>query len=541
MEGKHKLDLNYSEPEKEVIYYNQTNQPDQSQITIETKLFNQFINKEEILKANAKLWNPYLDYRLNEMVVIYNFDFYEISNQFHDFVIQPLRYFFNENELRKHWNFLYCCRKINFKPEETYYSNLKAKYNCEIKEQNFDDFKNRNSNEDNDNGFIVNKSNEIFDDSDFNGITREKVNNEYNNAKEEPKSYIQMLKDSIEKDKQNERKEEDNIPENTNNLSLNDLPEIEVVTKKTNKACSTNNFNNEISKNKDTGVILNIIEEEIDERKINVKPIIKEDDQKEINNKKENNEDNTQQDKPEINEHNKNNINNIHIANESNNKNKISNITNDDDFTNPIKRKELEKRIKEIEESSKQEIKIHSKKNKISNNTNQDIISKKKEDNNNSDSDDDFPINYKKQTAPKEEYSSITNSPTRNNIESHNDKSISNNNINSEFDSSIYNSKSFNEFIKENDKLNRDYENINKYFSFAMKGMSQLMPKIVSTQEKQVKDILVVKENNNSENDNIISEEEIKDKISKIENEETKFVIEASYKINKLVQDSVSV
>ena len=86
------------------------------------------VENETIKKANAKLWTPYLDRKLNEYVVVYNFNYYEIANKFQDIIILPIKYDFTEEEIRKHWSFLYCCRKINFVPEETYYSNLKNKY-----------------------------------------------------------------------------------------------------------------------------------------------------------------------------------------------------------------------------------------------------------------------------------------------------------------------------------------------------------------------------------------------------------------------------
>ncbi len=146
--------LGYMENESKNEIFNKSNVPNQDNLQISTNLFYEFINKPDILKSNAKLWNSFLDKRLHEFVIIHNFDFYEISNRFQSVVVQPLKYYFNEDEIRKHWSFLYACRKINFVPEDTYYKNLKTKYDFEIKPQNFGEIRVNNSS----------SSNEIFEE-----------------------------------------------------------------------------------------------------------------------------------------------------------------------------------------------------------------------------------------------------------------------------------------------------------------------------------------------------------------------------------------
>lgn len=106
---------------------------------IDLKLCQLVIENEEIKKANSKLWTPYLDRKLHEYMVIYNFNYYEIANKFHEIIVLPIRYDFTEDEIRRHWSFLYCCRMVGFVPEETYYSNLKNKYkDLKITELKFD-------------------------------------------------------------------------------------------------------------------------------------------------------------------------------------------------------------------------------------------------------------------------------------------------------------------------------------------------------------------------------------------------------------------
>lgn len=178
--------------------YSKTNVPNQDNLTISTNLFYEFINKPDILKSNARLWNSFLDKRLHEFVIIHNFDFYEIANRFQNVVVQPLKYYFNEDEIRKHWSFLYACRKINFVPEDTYYKNLKNKYDFEIKPQNFGETKSKNNNEIFEN---INESRDLYKVNDINDDVPEleiNVEIENNNKSNKNLNEIKIIKE-IEK------------------------------------------------------------------------------------------------------------------------------------------------------------------------------------------------------------------------------------------------------------------------------------------------------------------------------------------------------
>lgn len=207
--------------------YSKTNVPNQDNLTISTNLFYEFINKPDILKSNARLWNSFLDKRLHEFVIIHNFDFYEIANRFQNVVVQPLKYYFNEDEIRKHWSFLYACRKINFVPEDTYYKNLKNKYDFEIKPQNFGETKSKNNNEIFEN---INESRDLFKVNDINDDVPElEINVEIENKNKLDKNLneIEIIKEiekieNIEKVVEKNSNTDKEVLSNNNN-SVNDV------------------------------------------------------------------------------------------------------------------------------------------------------------------------------------------------------------------------------------------------------------------------------------------------------------------------------
>lgn len=342
--------------------------------TIDLNLCQLVIENDSIKRSNARLWTVFLDRKLHEYMIIYNFNYYEISNKFHDIIILPIRYEFTEEEIRKHWSFLYCCRMVGFVPEETYYANLKGKY------KEMGDEKEKNE---------IDKRSGVFNEKL--GIGSEDV-------------FVQS--DEVER------------IDNSESMIKNKEVAIE----------SEEDCSGVVQNKEGIGMITSKVTEAMKSSK-----------------SEEREEDNPAK--------------------------------------SPI---QISKKVKyEISEEDEKEFERK--------------IMRKKER-------EDYPIRL----------NDIEPSIEINKINIPNDK----------FDFSIDNSVGFDEFIKENQALNDEYQKINKYFEFAMKGISHLLPSSVNSQER---------------NEEIQSENEIMSKshTSQGKNMERQIILEASKKINDLIDSSI--
>jgi len=90
---------------------------------------NRIINNSSILISNSKIWTFFLDNKLRDFVIEYNFNFADIANRFQEFIAYPYKYDFTEEEIRKHWAFLHSCRYFNRDIDEDFYDSHKANYN----------------------------------------------------------------------------------------------------------------------------------------------------------------------------------------------------------------------------------------------------------------------------------------------------------------------------------------------------------------------------------------------------------------------------
>jgi hypothetical protein len=82
---------------------------------------NKILENKKILDSNGKLWTTFLDIQLKEFVILYNFNFYEVANRFHDFMSMHKKYEFTEDEIRRHWSFLHAARYLNLQVDDEYY------------------------------------------------------------------------------------------------------------------------------------------------------------------------------------------------------------------------------------------------------------------------------------------------------------------------------------------------------------------------------------------------------------------------------------
>lgn len=89
------------------------------------------VENEKILESNGKLWTTALDMQLKEFVILYNFNFYDIANRFHNFISEKKRYEFTEDEIRRHWAFIHATRYLNISIDEEYYERMRLKYKVE--------------------------------------------------------------------------------------------------------------------------------------------------------------------------------------------------------------------------------------------------------------------------------------------------------------------------------------------------------------------------------------------------------------------------
>ena len=73
---------------------------------------NRTINNVSIQISNSKIWTFFLDNKLRDFVIEYNFNFADIANRFQEFIAYPYKYDFTEEEIRKHWAFLHSSRYL---------------------------------------------------------------------------------------------------------------------------------------------------------------------------------------------------------------------------------------------------------------------------------------------------------------------------------------------------------------------------------------------------------------------------------------------
>jgi len=101
-----------------------------------TYVCNNIMENKKILVNNAKLWSVFLDNQLTEFVILYNFNFYQVSNRFQDFISMNKKYDFSEDEIRRHWSFIHAARYLNIPIDDKYYDNIKSNYKNEENEKN---------------------------------------------------------------------------------------------------------------------------------------------------------------------------------------------------------------------------------------------------------------------------------------------------------------------------------------------------------------------------------------------------------------------
>ncbi len=95
---------------------------------------NKIFENKAILSSNSRIWTGFLDDKLRDYVVEYNYNFFEVANRFHDFIAFPYKYDFAEDEIRRHWSFLHACRYLGIEIDDEYYDKLKSKAKEEEKE-----------------------------------------------------------------------------------------------------------------------------------------------------------------------------------------------------------------------------------------------------------------------------------------------------------------------------------------------------------------------------------------------------------------------
>lgn len=98
------------------------------------------MENEKILQSNGRLWTLFLDNKLKEFVILYNFNFFEVANRFHQFISINKKYEFNEDEMRRHWAFIHAARYLNITIDEDYYDDMRQKYKVqeEVKKKKID-------------------------------------------------------------------------------------------------------------------------------------------------------------------------------------------------------------------------------------------------------------------------------------------------------------------------------------------------------------------------------------------------------------------
>lgn len=239
--NKHLFDINYDPNNSKYadIPKSKLHQHDRSRDhNIELDLCKSIIENENIKRANAKLWNVNLDNTLHELIVVCNFNYFDICNKFHKFIIAPKRYEYTVDEIRRHWSFLYSCRLIGFKPEQTYYANLKEKY-IDIKKERENNYVN---------SFNTQKA--IFYDSDR--LKDISTSNNCNNLNEEHNNSKQI------KNKENIllNKNANNNTNEESSINKTNCKEIKNIKEKESDTHITQHFNKEDNSNLNSQLIM---------------------------------------------------------------------------------------------------------------------------------------------------------------------------------------------------------------------------------------------------------------------------------------------
>lgn len=89
---------------------------------------NRTMNKTYIQISNSKIWTYFLDNKLKDFVIEYNFNFADIANRFQEFIAYPYKYDFTEEEIRRHWAFLHSCRYLGKEIDEDFYDTQKKNF-----------------------------------------------------------------------------------------------------------------------------------------------------------------------------------------------------------------------------------------------------------------------------------------------------------------------------------------------------------------------------------------------------------------------------
>ena len=100
------------------------------------------IINDKVIESNKTLWNVYKDKLLKEIVVMMNFDFAKIAERFDKICKTEKKIVngeeqetvYNENELRRHFGFLYAMSVLGKEVNTDYYDSLRKDNNKEKEE-----------------------------------------------------------------------------------------------------------------------------------------------------------------------------------------------------------------------------------------------------------------------------------------------------------------------------------------------------------------------------------------------------------------------
>jgi len=185
------------------------------------------ITNENVLKSNATIWDTFKDNILKQMVLIFNFDFVEISKNFEKFFKidhkksdEIYNFIYNPTECRRHWGFLHAMRILKKNVDENYYINVQNVYEKEkiFNEENIKKFENEFEDE-NKRKIDLNK---FYDELFEQKVDKEKIKFYENEIKyiEQVKNKnfpVNVVKEEENKNKNNKNNKNNENKENNNN------------------------------------------------------------------------------------------------------------------------------------------------------------------------------------------------------------------------------------------------------------------------------------------------------------------------------------
>jgi len=89
------------------------------------RIYNKTIKNDEVVESNVTIWTTDLDNYLRELVLLYNFNFYDIAEKFQEIIALPYKYDFSDEEVARHWAFLHAARELRLLIDDEYYKQLR--------------------------------------------------------------------------------------------------------------------------------------------------------------------------------------------------------------------------------------------------------------------------------------------------------------------------------------------------------------------------------------------------------------------------------